>query len=179
MGMCYELECEKCGYRFYASFGVGFMYPQVYQETKTAALNGELGEEIQKFLQENPDGAVNASRIFGKCTKCGNLETVPDLTMYLPNEKNPAPKKNPQERWSVAMPFYNADYVAPFDLQYHYKVFAKYQHKCKRCGGDLETFNEDVFKVSETNGKLNLDSPKLKCPNCHAALNLIDLLRWD
>ncbi len=172
MGMGYKFKCENCGYEFTAFFGVGFMYPKIYQETRTAVLIGKLGKEIQKFLQENPDGEISAEETFGRCTQCGNLENVTDLTMYLPKENSTASRKNDGIRWSGAMPFLDVDYVTPEAMKYKYKVFAKYPHKCKRCGGDMEILVEQWFNRITGN-------KELECPNCRTTLKLADVLMGD
>ena len=154
MSKGYMFKCEKCGYKFTAAFGVGFLYPKVYQETRTAALNGELGKEIQKFLQENPDGEIDSSKVLGRCTQCGHYEIVKDLTMYLPNENFP-------ER--------EIQFPVSWELQDYYKIFAKYHHECENCGGELE-----IFKATDLR-----NNGILKCPHCRESLILKKFGYWD
>ncbi|MBQ3336516.1 MAG: hypothetical protein IJG80_03845 [Selenomonadaceae bacterium] len=164
MGTGYTLHCKECGYNFDAFFGVGFLFPSVYKETMEAAKNGALGEKLQRFLTENPNGAIDVSNVVSVCKKCGEIENVLDLTMYFP-KKGFSPVK-PQGRWSVAFPFIGEDYVTPWDLQEHYKVFVKYPHKCKRCGAEVELVTEEHLE-------------KINCPNCHKSLSVEDIINWD
>lgn len=167
MGQGYKMVCPKCGYEFNASFGVGMMFPAVYDETIQEGKRGELGEELQKFLLEHPDGAINASYVVSMCKKCGWLENIMDLSMYLP--KNGFKPNKAKVRWSVAYPGTGIEYVAPWDLsnKEHYELFAKYPHKCKRCGGDVE-----IFKEKERN--------YFRCPHCKIRLQDTGaILCWD
>lgn len=168
MGMGYQIACTKCGYNFTVMFGVGMMFPRAYEKTVQQAKSGELGEEIQNFLLEHPDGAIDVSAVMGVCKNCGRLENITDLSMYLPKENFSPPET--QGRWSVAAPFTETKYVSPWDLKTHYELFAEYPHKCKHCGGELEIFTEKDAKHGLSN---------LKCPLCHATLNMNANLLWD
>lgn len=130
------------------------MYPRIYEGTRIAALEGELGEEIQKFLQDNPDGEIDSSRVLGRCSSCGEFETVTDLTTYLPNENFPDRK---------------IKFPADWELEEYYKIFAKYPHKCKNCGGELEIFRGSDLR---NNGML-------KCPRCRESLTVKKWGHWD
>ena len=165
MGVGYDLVCQKCGYSFEAWLGIGRMYPAVYEETVQKGKRGELGEELQKFLLENPSGAIDISCVVGACKKCGELHNIDDLSMYLP-KKGLKPDK-PKGRWSVSMPFEGAEYVSPMDLKAHYELVAKYPHKCKHCGGEIKIFTEKTIG-------------RIKCPHCHEKLVKGDkLIMWD
>lgn len=155
MGYIYSLCCKKCRYKLDIMFGVGRMYPKVYEQTRNAALNGELGSEIQKFLLDNPDGRISVSRVLGKCGSCGQYEVVPDLTMYLPDKNIPARKS-----W----------YLPEWQLGEYYKVFAKYPHKCRKCGGAQEIF---------TDKDLEERAEELKCPSCNAEMTAKFRGFWD
>ena len=168
MGMGYRIACTKCGYNFTAFFGVGMMFPQAYEDTAQQAKRGELGEEIQKFLLEHSDGAIDVSAVMGVCKKCGRLENITDLSMYLP-KKDFVPAET-QGRWSVAAPFPESKYVSPWDLKSHYNFFAEYPHKCKHCGGKVKIFTEKDVKHGLSD---------LKCPRCHNELNINAGLLWD
>ena len=160
MGAGYFYRCPKCGYSFWASTGVGFMFPMVYAETVQKAKKGELGKEIQDFFKEHEDGAINASMVILRCEDCGHLSSGMNLTMYVPNGKKP--KKNEHGRWSVALPFEGADYVTGIELEEYYTESAKYPHKCENCGGRMIPLHT-----------------KPVCPECNTPLEEeLDLL-WD
>ena len=174
MGVAYEIYCNKCGYGLNVSFGVGMGFPHVYEETINDAREGKLGEKIQTFLREHPDGAIDCSLVLAQCIYCGQCENVLDLTMYLPKEN--APKKNSHQRWSVAMPFIGAEYVSPWDLENYYKAFAEDPHTCKHCGGAMKVFSEEYFHRHHKSGL------KCKCPNCRGKLNIpkiCPVIMWD
>lgn len=172
MGCGYDLHCKRCNYNFAVSFGVGFMFPEVYEETVQQAKRGELGAELKKFFTEHPDGAIDVSYALGVCQKCGELYAVKDLSMYLPKDDFSPAKR--QSRWSIAAPFTGVEYVSPMDLVEHYELFAKYPHKCK-CGGEMKIFTEDYFK--KIRYSVDTDFPTLiteirdfDCPRCHGKL---------
>ena len=120
MGLSYFFRCAKCGYTLATNLGVGgFATPGFRKKILQAARNGELGEEIQNFVLENPEGVIDSANILKKCVQCGRYETTQSLTMYLPAEKFSGGEK--------------------------YLLFKKYPHTCKYCGGDVEIFTEEDF----------------------------------
>lgn len=164
MGVGYSYKCPKCDHGINLYFGVGMLFPHTYQENVQAAKSGELGDELKNFFAEHPDGAIDASLVAGVCTKCGEVGNFHDLSMYLP-KKNFAPEKN-RGRWSVAAPFYDADYVVPWDLASDYELFAKYPHKCPLCGGDMKIFTKETFRAPA-------------CPRCRTQMIDDDIIMWD
>lgn len=153
-------QCRKCNYLFHAATGVGFLFPQVYKETLDKAKNGELGSELETFFKDYKDGAIDASNTVLCCERCGALKNEMDLTMYVPKNKLPN-KKN--EKWSVAFPFNEEDYVTPWDLE-DYMEYSKYPHKCEECGGNMQVV-EDILKIA--------------CPICKEPLEIIEDILWD
>ena len=130
MGIIYKFLCEKCGYEFDAFLGMGgFSYWRDYEKIFDKAIAGCYGEEIQKFLKENPDAVIDASNIFVKCRECQYFEVVPNLTTYLPNDENFKPNEE-------------------------YKFISEYHHKCKNCGGEVEIFTFESFNPKNFVGKL-------------------------
>ncbi len=130
MGTIYKFHCEKCGYVLETNLGFDiFEVVELYKKTLTAGRNGEFGEEVQKFLLENPDGEIDCKNILKKCTVCGKYETIQDLTMSLP-KKDIFGRKGRE-------------------------IFKKYPHKCKHCGGKVEILTEsDIFEK-----KCNMNCP--------------------
>ena len=70
MGQGYSLCCKKCGYNINVNLGVGFMFPRVYEETLENAKAGKLGRNVQQFLKDHPDGALDCDWY------CCNANTV-------------------------------------------------------------------------------------------------------
>ena len=140
MGSGYTCTCKKCGFVFNAHVGVGFNYPSLYQETLKAAKSGKLGKKARSFIINNPEGAIDPKRVVARCEKCGQYESVPDLSMYIPKEGNPASKN--RENWTVATRGDATEYVFDFDTNYELKE--TYDHKCKECGGRLTVIGEEL-----------------------------------
>ena len=140
MGSFYQFQCKRGKFKLQVDLGVGIMFPIVYENVMDSARRGELGEDVQKFLLEHPNGVLDAANVLVKCVDCGQYEIVPDLTMYLPKDDSHEEK-------------------SPFGwlLREYYKVFAEYRHKCKHCGGDVEIFKEEDFKRWRN---------KITCPYC-------------
>lgn len=162
MGAGCTMKCGKCGYEFRKSSGVGFLFPTVYAETVQKAKDGELGQELQDFFKEHEDGAIDAEGVTLRCSECGAYESGMDLTMYVPNDKKP--EKIQHGRWSVAAPYDGADYVSWTDLEEYYTEFAKYPHKCKKCGGSMSILD---------------DGADMPCPECGEMLEPTDFIMWD
>ena len=70
MGCGLEYKCS-CGYSFTPHLGVGFLFPQVYEEFVEMGKKGNLGPELQEFLTRHPEGAINAGNVVVKCQSCG------------------------------------------------------------------------------------------------------------
>ena len=63
MGQGYSLGCKRCGYKISANLGVGFAFPRVYEAVMKEAQGGKLGETVQSFLKEHPDGALDCDQV--------------------------------------------------------------------------------------------------------------------
>jgi len=155
-------KCPKCNYEYNSSTGVGFLFPLVYVETVQKAKAGDFGKELQEFFKEHEDGAISVEKVDLCCEDCGHLSGDFDLTMYIPNEKEP--EKTGHGRWTVGMSFEDVDYVSPYDLDMFYKEYAKYPHRCEKCGGKMRIMKEDEQMI---------------CPKCKAPLETSDELCWD
>lgn len=104
MGTVKRIKCKNCGYDIEAYFGEGMMssmanhkamgkVPEYWKndvEYKIAepaydleaAKNGEYGEDIQKFLQEDTDIYVAKAPAVAICSKCGAIEQTEDFMVY-------------------------------------------------------------------------------------------------
>ena len=163
MGSGCVYKCSACGYSFEASVGVGFLYPDTYQETMAAARRGELGEKVQQFLSEHPDGALDPSDQIACCLSCKRYETVQDLTMYFFPDGLP----EPPGRWSIAFPAEGENYVDPGTMQQQGKIYARYPHRCHSCGGKMKLLKRFSFQP-------------LPCPNCRGKdLEPTRFIDWD
>ncbi len=165
MGAIYSLRCSTCGYSSSLMLGVGFMYPAVFADTQEAAKSGELGATLKRFFTEHPDGVVDPEYVPAQCEKCGEYVDVVSLDMYIPRKGKQETKS--MRRWSVAMPFENAEYVAPGEINERYDFFKEFPHRCGSCHGKVKILRD-----------VNLE--KLKCPHCaDRFLELSETACWD
>ncbi len=153
MGYGHDFHCEKCNLRFSVTGGVGFLFPQLYQEAIEEGKKGSFGTDIRDFLKEHPEGALDVSSSPYQCRKCGNLTSAPVLSMYLPKDGKLV-KKREKGRWSVAFEGKGIDYVAPSELEEDYKCFKVHPHYCDRCGSRMRKLTEKEIKAG------------IKCPSC-------------
>lgn len=152
MGSGAIFKCPKCKFKFETHEGIGMMFPSYYQDTVAKAKEGKLGPELKTFFAEHPEGAINAENRTYCCEECGSLSNETDLTMYLPDESK---RGNPSEEY---------DYVMEADLEDFYIEYAKYPHKCRKCGGKMRLidYGDDIL-----------------CPKCHVPLEGDGFIMWD
>ena len=153
MGSGYKMNCPKCSFEFYASTGVGMMFPMVYRETVQKAKNGELGQEIQTFFMEHPEGVIDAESVSLCCEKCGHLTGGKNLTMYVPIAGKPSNLESGKK-----------SYVSQLDLESYYTKFKAYSHKCDKCGGSM---------------RIMKDGEEFICPKCKLPLERGLPILWD
>ena len=172
MGNMIICRCNNCCFERNLNLGIGFSYPQVYNRTVERMKNGELGEEAKIFIDENPYGAVDCSLIAASCTDCGNIQSVMDLTMYIPKDLGKVKHIRRRKRgiWSIAYPGKKDDYVDvnSYENKDLYMEYRKYEHKCDLCGGRLEIIRDFELKSGE-----------LKCPQCGGILVIEAGACWD
>ncbi len=176
MGSGFVLRCKKCGYKKELYLGVGFRFPQIYQETIESARKGKYGKIVQMFLEEHPDGVLNCDRVLLQCPDCNYLETGLDLSMYIPKQDT-IPKE--QGRLAVSAPFEDASYVAPWKLD-NYELIRHYEHICRKCGTKMKALNEK--DLEKENGPLfpRREQTEFGCPKCGEPLWNVDRkILWD
>ena len=151
MGAGRIYNCSKCGYEFTEMTGVGYMFPSEYNTCIENGRKGEYGEEIKKFLEEHPDGALNCEKISLVCEDCNELMTDYDFSMYLPKKNIRGVSSN--------------SYYMPEELKAGFEKVADYEHKCEKCGGKMLRVNH---------------RRKLNCPNCGERLGeSVQKILWD
>ncbi len=175
MGHGYILRCKECHFEMTLNMGVGFLFPQVYQETMETAKSGEYGEVVQEFLISLPDGALNCENVLLQCPECGNLEMGPDLSMYIPGKDT---KPREKGNWSVAFPFEGASYVAPWDLN-DYELVRRFEHKCSRCGAVMKCINQKDMEKKPGAVLAGEKESEFLCPKCGKPLWHDGILMWD
>ena len=156
MPVVYKFICEKCGYEEEIFLGSGgFWYTKSYPQIVSAAIDGEFGTEIQKIFKAHPNAAVSYSKVLVECNNCGKHENIIDLSVYLPKNEG----------------FDNERKLINFlNLDKCYNRVAKFEPKCKTCGGDVKIFDED---------NLDLEDVTLSCPNCQSLMTGDWVGVWD
>ena len=175
MGRGFGLVCRKCRYEFGIHLGVGFGFPQNYQNIMEAAKAGKLGREVRYFLRENPDGTLDCSQVLLQCTACDSLERGIDLSMFIPKDQPYVTKGN----WSVAFPMEEFSYVAPSDLKSHYRLVKHYDHRCKQCKGRMRVITENHLTFRKPVSGEESALVNVNCPKCHVPMAVGSTLMWD
>ena len=169
MGEVYECKCNKCGYAFSANLGIGFLFPQTYEDTVNAMKKGTYGAVAKTFFEEHPDGAVDCENVVARCTACGEYGQGPALTMYVPKKRY---KSVPIKRGiSAAREQVKAKTVfTKWELEEDFAVHQKYDHRCPVCNSSAEI-------IEDFEDKLNLG--ELKCARCDGTMEGQITLMWD
>ena len=135
------------------AWGQGSPIRQYIAKLRKKASAVTSGKMSNSFLLIIPMVCViDPCTMIALCGECGEYYSVSALTMYVPDDTK-EPKKKSGVRWSVAAPFYDTDYIAPYEFEGYYKLYKKFAHKCSHCNGKLKLFPEEEIK-------------KLKCPRC-------------
>lgn len=163
MGLTCGCKCKKCHFDFAAYVGFGLQYDSVYRKTVEKMRNGAYGQQAQEFFEAFPNGGISCIRVVVQCSKCGHLDNVFDMTMYVPKDDyDPAPNQDI---------VFAADGI--IDPPY-YEEFDKFHHKCSICGGDAQI----VPGFDET---LEHKGPEyqVRCPNCLEMMDIELVGCWD
>ena len=166
MGDGGEYRCPKCGYRFVANLGVGFMFPSVYAKIVAKMKKGELGEEAKQFFMDHPDGAVNAENVLAVCEECGSYEVVPELSLYIP-KTGYVHKRHGREDLDEEMARI-IDYVTQWELEEHYDKIGQLEQRCRSCDGKLKILGGETY-----------DCQDLTCPCCGETMVMDGIMFWD
>jgi len=158
MGQGIGVTCKKCGYEFDACFGIGMLFPHVYQENVKNMKSGEMGPEAKEFFEKYPNGVINCEQVVAKCKDCGNYDVVDDLTMYRPKDGVKVPDE--------------VDYIFEDEIKENYVKYMEYPHKCSECGGSSKIYKS--FEKKAQKGEL-------KCPKCDGFMGMepCRIIMWD
>lgn len=151
MGSGVTFRCHRCRYFFEYFEGIGMHFPEIEKEMTEAVMAGEMGEELQSFLQDHPEGCLDYGKSLYACPDCGTLCNEPSLDMYTTDEsvQNPAP---PDEN------------KLPMSIPENYVLFRKYEHRCPECN---RIMNRITMKDS------------LPCPRCREIMDNTEWFLWD
>lgn len=150
MGYGFGFTCSKCGEQYCATCGVGFEFPQVYQELLKDIKNGKYGAEWQKLALSDETVAVDAERYLYVCSKCGCWAVESGHSLYVANDMDVAQKSREKRNWTVSRA---AAFVAPIELKEDYHLLKRRVHKCSGCGSRMHKATD-------------IEAYNLKCPHC-------------
>ena len=167
MGSGIRLECPNCGFNDTFYLGVGFSYPYVFAETMEAAKSGRYGKDLKRLLKKHPDAVLDPTVVLTHCPKCHLLRREMDLTAYVPKPGYDR-SKEPKRIWSTVRPAEDVDYVSPSDFSLHYTVLEKYDHRCEKCGTELELIREGELRQRQ-----------IPCRKCGEILRVSTDIMWD
>lgn len=102
------------------------------------------------------------------CDKCGYPENGMDLTMYIPNGKEPQmvkPEDMLDKVWNIYIQSLKDDPIVRRGLaDESYDEYAKYPHICKRCGESMHIVGRNE---------------EMKCPECKTPMEDTGIGCWD
>lgn len=164
MSMGYKFKCKKCKTEYFASLGIGMMYPRVYQEAIEDIKNGKYGSEWQEIINSEEFMAVNAEREIYICSECNHWEIELNLALYKPKDTEDIRTKQygikTVEEWGYV------PYVMGYELTAEYTLIKAYVHKCKKCGNQMHKAKYEEIK-------------SLHCPKCGTENTTNGLFIWD
>nr|MCR5372755.1 transposase [Solobacterium sp.] len=102
---------------------------------------------------EHPSGQVSAEYIMVVCEDCGHIESVPELSMYVP-EDGYDPENDPDYH----------GYLMGYEFAEHYTLVKTYRHTCGHCGGKMK--------------RPDPGQKEFRCPVCGEVLEEEGLM-WD
>lgn len=163
MGSGVGFKCSKCGKRYHANTGIGFMFPTVYKEKLAEVKAGKYGQEWKDLALSEKLVAVDAELYLYMCKECGHWEVDYGLSLYAPNDPDEIAKEQFGEK--TVEEWGEVPYVMDFD-KYH--ILKRYIHKCEKCGGLMHK----ATREEENN---------LPCPDCGGSPEegYLDIINWD
>ena len=131
MGSIYRVKCTKCKKAENATFGFGFKYQDLCDETMQKMKDGEFGEKYAKIIKDNPDSIINCDSVVFVCKECNKWFT------------------------DIAMNIHKKDIYGYLELG---KMIKKFERTCKNCGSKklimLAYFDDNIMKCNNCGGKL-------------------------
>lgn len=141
MGGSISFICNHCRYLKNICTGVGFLFPQKYEEVVKDIKEGKYGEKWRDLFLNTPNAAVNAGLEAYYCPNCGKWKSDYNLSLYIPKDSDE------QDLTETSLP----NYVCPWELPDKWRMFRLFIHKCPDCGKRMRYARQN-------------DSPA--CPKC-------------
>ena len=140
MGEGRSFRCNQCGHTESASFGIGFGFPQLYQDVAGKICKGKYGRDWKQLFETVPGAAVEAGMQLYVCPECGTCEEDLNLSLYEP--VNPEASRRNGRIFSTVNPAEDIVYVMPHELAADYKCLKVYVHKCHACGTRMHQYRD-------------------------------------
>ncbi len=86
MGTGYTFTCSKCKHNYSASWGIGFSFPQVYEDTVKKIKAGAYGSLWQDRVNEEKYVVTDAEKYIYICGKCKAWKAEQSLSLYIPKD---------------------------------------------------------------------------------------------
>lgn len=155
--------------------GVGMAFPMVYQETVADIKAGKYGDTMKYIMKNMNFVTVDTTNKIYHCKKCGHLETMQVLNLYLPKDTEKI-KKKVINRWTAAEPNSKMTIGELGEFPYwlpngedsnDFIMFYKFKHDCPICGTKMSRVK--VRRITDE-----------KCPKCgqNYQVQNLDIL-WD
>lgn len=164
MGSGYDFKCKKCQKEYSVMFGIGMLYPDVYQETVADIKNGKYGLEWQQLMNAEEYVAVNAEIEVYICRECKHWKTDLNLSLYRPKDVEAI--RNKQYGIKTVEEWGDVPYVVEYELKEEYNLIKVYVHKCEKCG-------KPIYKANDT------EIENLPCPYCGTENVPDGICTWD
>ena len=166
MSTRFRLYCRRCTYKRVADLGPVFTFPVVYRKILETAESGKLGEDLQRFVAEHPEGVLNCETVLVTCRKCFRLQTAPDLSMFLPKRPDVRP---PAGIRPVSFRYDKIPPAEPIPRE-DYALFQRYEYTCRKCKEKMRTIHEQTLRKAFAKYGLRDPVPSLICPECEKPL---------
>ncbi len=147
MGVKRLFFCKNCYFRYGEKVGCNIPYNMAVQRSLRMAKNGELGQEVQDFINDCPDGVIDCLMAGYYCPACGRLKSMLNNNMYLPKKDENGVPIGPG----------NDKIRTPWELRRYYYMIRKYEHLCDVCGHQMRKLGPRTIPT---------------CPRCNTLLSL-------
>ena len=161
MGEILTFYCPVCKFGHTLWEGIGFAGFAEYMDDRINARCIKAGKEMKNSLANYPNGMISNRHTLAICETCDSFANVEELGMYVPTEEKVTYDKNGQ------LKKFDKNYQYFYRKPYYYKLYKRYPHKCKKCGGVMKALQKNEFK-------------EIQCPNCgHRYLKVSQDGNWD
>ncbi len=169
MGAVLMLSCPSCWFQARVFVGTGSMSGLEYFKNTVNDKYKKKIRTIKAFLDDYPDGIITIDETIAVCQSCGTFRNVKEMGMYIPTDK----KMLCNEYGHPIFDGLDKDYRLFCRKTNYHKLYKRYPHKCKKCGGIMKALMQ-----SELNEITEID--EICCPFCgHHGLKVQDIGSFD